>query len=77
MSKIRYKVYMDCLGGNERLLDYPEPDGCGFDDTVEGAKPKWFDSIEEAREFVEFEDEFIVDSNDIIIESGKGKINEQ
>ena len=60
--KVKYTVWVNCLGGDEQLMNYPEPDGCGFDDTIEGAEPKWFNTLKDAREYCEYDDEYIMDS---------------
>jgi len=59
---MRYTVYVECLGGDEQLVsDLKTGDTMGFDLTQDNVKPHWFDTLKEAREFIEFSDEYIED----------------
>ena len=63
---MKYTVYLECLGGDEPLQhwDCNGEQSLGYDSTVaEGDSQHWFDTLEEAREFVEFSDEYIQDED--------------
>ena len=61
---MKYTVYVECLGGDEQLVsDVETGDTMGFDLTQDNVKPHWFDTLKEAREFVEFSDEYIEDED--------------
>ena len=61
---MKYTVYVECLGGDEQLVsDVKTGETMGYDLYQDNVKPHWFDTLEEAREFVEFSDEYIQDED--------------
>jgi hypothetical protein len=61
---MKYTVYVECLGGDEQLVsDVKTGETMGYDPYQDNVKPHWFDTLEEAREFVEFSDEYIQDED--------------
>jgi hypothetical protein len=66
---VKYTVYLECLGGDEPLQhwDCNGDQSLGYDSTMSEDdttdSQHWFDTLEEAREFVEFSDEYIQDED--------------
>jgi len=61
---MKYTVYIECLGGDEQLVsDVKTGETMGYDPDQDNVKPHWFDTLEEAREWVEFSDEYIEDED--------------
>ena len=61
---MKYTVYIECLGGDEQLAsDVETGETMGFDLSQDNVKPHWFDTLEEAREWIEFSDEYIQDED--------------
>lgn len=66
---MKYTVYLECLGGDEPLQhwDCNGEQSLGYDSTLiddeKTDSQHWFDTLEEAREFVEFSDEYIEDED--------------